>query len=118
MSETFSCRLNLDRVHDVTRIDLIATDAERADIARRLGLVSLDRLAAHCVLDHLGRKTKAGVRIGGRRHTYLARCHGPTGPANLTTSPCLILRDRLGTLFTDAEFANFYPRRRQPAYAP
>jgi len=31
---------------------------------------------------------------------------------------CLILRDRLGTLFTDADFADLYPKRGQPAYAP
>ena len=33
-------------------------------------------------------------------------------------NPCLILRDRLGTLFADADFADFYPKRGQPAYAP
>ena len=31
---------------------------------------------------------------------------------------CLILRDRLGTMFTDADFADLYPTRGQPAYAP
>jgi len=30
---------------------------------------------------------------------------------------CLVLRDRLGTLFTDADFADLYPKRGQPAYA-
>ncbi len=33
-------------------------------------------------------------------------------------NPYLILRDRLGTLFTDADFADLYPKRGQPAYAP
>lgn len=33
-------------------------------------------------------------------------------------NPCLILRDRLGTLFTDGDFADLYPKRGQPAYAP
>jgi transposase len=33
-------------------------------------------------------------------------------------NPCLILRDRLGTLFMDADFADLYPKRGQPAYAP
>ena len=32
-------------------------------------------------------------------------------------NPCLILRDRLGTLFMDADFADLYPKRGQPAYA-
>ncbi len=35
-----------------------------------------------------------------------------------TRNPYLILRDRLGTLFTDADFADLYPERGQPAYAP
>ena len=30
----------------------------------------------------------------------------------------LLLRDRLGPVFADADFADFYPRRGQPAYAP
>src|SRR3954454_9138552 len=30
----------------------------------------------------------------------------------------LLLRARLGTIFADAEFADLYPRRGQPAYAP
>ena len=35
-----------------------------------------------------------------------------------TRNPYLILRDRLGALFTDADFADLYPKRGQPAYAP
>src|ERR1700709_1167501 len=33
-------------------------------------------------------------------------------------NPYLILRDRLRVLFTDADFADLYPKRGQPAYAP
>ena len=33
-------------------------------------------------------------------------------------NPYLILRDRLGTLFADADFADIYPKRGQPAHAP
>ena len=33
-------------------------------------------------------------------------------------NPYLTLRDRLGTLFTDADFADLFPKRGQPAYAP
>ena len=62
MSENFSCRLNLDRVHDGTRIDLVATDEEREALAKRLGLVAIERLAAHCVLDH----GAGGIRARGR----------------------------------------------------
>ena len=35
-----------------------------------------------------------------------------------TRNPYLILRERLGSLFTDADFADLYPKRGQPAYAP
>ena len=33
-------------------------------------------------------------------------------------NPYVILRDRLGPVFADADFAALYPRRGQPAYAP
>jgi transposase len=33
-------------------------------------------------------------------------------------NPCLLLRERLGGIFSDADFADLYPRRGQPAYAP
>ena len=35
-----------------------------------------------------------------------------------TRNPYLILHDRLGAVFTDADFADLYPKRGQPAYAP
>ncbi|MGI4797250.1 MAG: IS1182 family transposase, partial [Janthinobacterium lividum] len=33
-------------------------------------------------------------------------------------NPCLLLRDQLGTVFNDADFADLYPKRGQAAYAP
>ncbi len=33
-------------------------------------------------------------------------------------NPCLLLRDRLGVMFDDTGFADLYPKRGQPAYAP
>src|SRR3954452_6176479 len=33
-------------------------------------------------------------------------------------NPYLLLRTRLGTIFADAEFADLFPTRGQPAYAP
>src|SRR3954447_22050263 len=33
-------------------------------------------------------------------------------------NPCLPLRDRLGAVFTDGDFADLYPERGQPACAP
>jgi len=62
MSENFSCRLNLDKVHDGERIDLTATDAEREALTKRLGLLGIERLAAHCALDH----SAGGIRARGR----------------------------------------------------
>lgn len=66
MSETFSCRLNLDKVHDGERIDLTATDAEREALARRLGLVAIERLSAHCALDQVSGAQPGAIRARGR----------------------------------------------------
>jgi transposase len=33
-------------------------------------------------------------------------------------NPYVLLRDRLGAVFADADFADLYPRLGQPAYAP
>ena len=80
MSENFSCRLNLDRVHDGERIYLIASDIERADIAQRIGLVSLERLAAHCVLDRKGIGDQTGsIRARGRIKASLTQACVATG---------------------------------------
>ena len=62
MSE-FAHRLPLDRIRDGDRIDLIADDAERAVIAERLGLLSLDRFEAHAVLARDGEKVRATGRL-------------------------------------------------------
>jgi transposase len=35
-----------------------------------------------------------------------------------TGNPCILLRDRLGGVFKDDDFADLFPRRGQPAYAP
>lgn len=80
MSETFSCRLNLDKVHDGERIELVASDSERDELARRLGLVALDRLAAHCVLDRKGIGDKPGsIRARGRIKAVLTQSCVATG---------------------------------------
>lgn len=63
MTEDFTCRLPLDRIRDGTRIDLIATDADRAGIVTKLDLVSIGRLEAHCALDHQGKAVRARGRI-------------------------------------------------------
>ena len=80
MSATFACRINLDGVHDGERIDLVATDAERDAIMRRLGLVSLARLTAHCVLDRKGVGDQPGsIRASGRIKAALAQACVATG---------------------------------------
>ena len=69
MTAPFSCRITLDKVRDGERIDLTATDAERADIAKRLGLVAIERLDAHCALDHAA----GGIRARGRIRSALTQ---------------------------------------------
>lgn len=59
----FSHRLPLDRIRDGERVDLVAGDDECAAIARRLGLVSLDRLEAHAALACDGEQVRARGRI-------------------------------------------------------
>ena len=66
MSENFSCRLNLDKVHDGERIDLTATDAERDALAKRLGLLAIERLSAHCALDQVSGAPAGSIRARGR----------------------------------------------------
>ena len=44
--------------------------------------------------------------------TRVARAAFPQG------NTCLLLRDELGTIFADADFAALYPVRGQPAAAP
>lgn len=63
MFEDFGHKVALDRIRDGERIDLSADDEERSAIARRLGLVSLERLQAHVSLDRDGRKVRATGRV-------------------------------------------------------
>ena len=59
----FGHRLTLDRVRGGDRIDLVADSDERAAIAERLGLASLDRLDAHAILDRDGDRVRASGRL-------------------------------------------------------
>jgi uncharacterized metal-binding protein YceD (DUF177 family) len=63
MSQDFAHRVPLDRIRDGDRIDLVADEAERAAIAKRLGLASLDRLEAHAVLECKGKQVRASGRV-------------------------------------------------------
>jgi uncharacterized metal-binding protein YceD (DUF177 family) len=59
----FAHRLPLDQIRDGDRIDLCATEQERAAVAERLGLLSLDRLEAHAMLTRDGQKITASGRL-------------------------------------------------------
>ncbi len=50
MIDGFAHALRIDMIRDGQRIDLVADDAERDEIAGRLGLGRLDRLEAHAML--------------------------------------------------------------------
>ncbi len=55
---------------------------------------------------------QAGVSPIPEQTVQVARAAFPRG------NPCLLLRDRLGTVFNDTDFADLYPALGQPAYAP
>lgn len=59
----FAHRLPIDRIRDGDRTDLVATEEERAVLAERLGLSSLDRLEAHAVLSRSGKSIRASGRV-------------------------------------------------------
>lgn len=63
MSSSFDQPLKLDQVGDGLRMELRASDADREEIARRLGLVSLDRLDAHAVVSRDTDKVHAEGRL-------------------------------------------------------
>jgi uncharacterized metal-binding protein YceD (DUF177 family) len=68
MSDRFAHMLRLDQVRDGERLDLVADDAERTSIAKRLGLVSLDRLEAHVCLARTGDIVRAEGRLLAARY--------------------------------------------------
>jgi uncharacterized metal-binding protein YceD (DUF177 family) len=62
MSDRFAHELRLDRIRDGERLDLVADEAERAAVARRLRLGRIDRFDAHAALARDGQV----VRVQGR----------------------------------------------------
>jgi len=75
MSDRFAHHLRLDQVRDGERLDLAADEPERKAIAKRLGLVSLDRLEAHVCLT----RTAETVRVEGRLLAALGQSCVVTG---------------------------------------
>jgi uncharacterized metal-binding protein YceD (DUF177 family) len=63
MSDRFAHALRLDQIRDGERLDLVADDAERAAIAKRLGLAALDRVDAHATLTRTGDIIRAEGRL-------------------------------------------------------
>jgi uncharacterized metal-binding protein YceD (DUF177 family) len=63
MSARFAHILKLDQIGQGARVDITADDRECTEIARRLGLVSLDRLEAHTVLSRDGERIHVEGRV-------------------------------------------------------
>jgi uncharacterized metal-binding protein YceD (DUF177 family) len=59
----FAHDLRLDRIGEGERLDLVADEAERSAIARRLDLEGLDRLDAHAVFSRKGDLIRAQGRL-------------------------------------------------------
>lgn len=64
MSDRFAHQLRIEHVADGERLELVADEAERSAIARRLGLQSLERLEAHVTLSRTGEMVRATGRLG------------------------------------------------------
>ena len=63
MSDRFAHQLRLDQVRDGERLDLVADDAERGAIAKRLDLAALARLEAHVCIERTGEVVRATGRL-------------------------------------------------------
>lgn len=63
MTDRFAHALRLDQIRDGERLDLVADDEERAVVAKRLELLSLDRLEAHVALSRSGDAVRAEGRL-------------------------------------------------------
>jgi uncharacterized metal-binding protein YceD (DUF177 family) len=63
MTDRFARHLRLDQLRDGERLDLVADDAERAAIAKRLDLSALHRLEAHVCLERTGDIVRAKGRL-------------------------------------------------------
>jgi uncharacterized metal-binding protein YceD (DUF177 family) len=59
----FQQRLSLGEIRDGDRIELVADEGARAEIAQRLGLLALDRLEAHVALSRDGDTIEAKGRV-------------------------------------------------------
>jgi uncharacterized metal-binding protein YceD (DUF177 family) len=63
MSDRFAHQVRLDQIRGGDRLDLVADDAERNGIAKRLSLPSIERLEAHACLTRTGDIVRAEGRL-------------------------------------------------------
>ncbi len=63
MTDRFAHQLRLDQIRDGERMDLVADENERAEVARRLGLDGLERMDAHVSLAKTGDVVRATGRL-------------------------------------------------------
>lgn len=97
MTDRFAHQLRLDQIRDGERLDLVADDAERTAIARRLDLDALDRFEAHVTLTRSGESIRAEGRLA----------------ASLTQS-CVVTRDPIAAHLDEPFELKFAP---EPATA-
>ena len=82
MSDRFAHQLRLEQIRDGERLELVADEAERNAIARRLGLQSLERLEAHVTLSRTGETVRATGRLGAMLEQSCAITNEPV-PAHV-----------------------------------
>jgi uncharacterized metal-binding protein YceD (DUF177 family) len=63
MSGDFGHDLPVNSIRDGDRVDIVADEVERAAVAKRLGLLSLDCFKAHCVIERDGSAIRARGRV-------------------------------------------------------
>jgi uncharacterized metal-binding protein YceD (DUF177 family) len=99
----FAHRLTLDRIRDGDRLDLVADAEERAAVAARLDLASLERLDAHAVLRRDGDTVHASGRV---KATLEQRCVATGDPIAARVDEAFDLRfiPELKTAGGDEEF--------------
>ena len=63
MIDRFAHHLRLDQIHDGDRLDLVADEIERREVAKRLALPSIECLDAHVTLTRNGDIVRAEGRL-------------------------------------------------------
>ena len=63
MTDPFAHHLRLDQIHDGDRLDLVADEGERREVAKRLGLPTIECLDAHVTLTRNGDIVRAEGRL-------------------------------------------------------